>query len=282
MAFLKTIGRDAALEGFGVHSGKPARVVIRASDAGEIAFVRPDLGGAQGRLAEAGFEARNSTALLWPLFRVSTVEHLLAALSAAGIGSAVLSLEADEIPILDGSAAPFVRALGEAGTRDLAAPVRRLRVVRPFAVSEGDASIVVEPPAGAGDALDLIYTIDYPHPAIGRLTRALRLAPADFAREIAPARTFGFLADVEELHRRGLALGASRENTVVLDDAGVVGGPLRFPDEFVRHKLLDLTGDLALLGRPLAARVTAFKAGHRLHLEAVKFLRAHPDFAESY
>ena len=281
MPLLKTLARDVGLDGIGVHSGKRVRIVLGSSDAGEIAVRRSDLGGAAERLADAGFEARNSTALVWPAFRVSTVEHLLAALSAAGIGSAILTLDADEVPIRDGSAEPFVRAIAEAGTRALAASVPGWRVVKPFTVSKEDASVVFEPLSGE-TALELTYTIEYSHPAIGRQSRSLRLEPGAFEREIAPARTFGFLADVEALHRRGLALGASLENTVVLDAAGVTGGALRFPDEFVRHKLLDLVGDLALLGRPLAGRVTAFKAGHRLHIEAVKFLLAHPDFAESF
>jgi UDP-3-O-[3-hydroxymyristoyl] N-acetylglucosamine deacetylase len=281
MAVQKTLSREFLFNGAGVHSGKPVRLTLGPSDAGDIVVRRLDLGGAEARLADAGFETRNSTALVWPAFRVSTVEHLLAALSAAGIGSALLTLDADELPIMDGSAAPFVRALAGAGTRSLAAAVAGLRIVKPFAVSEEEASVVVEPLPGE-TALKLTYTIEYPHPAIGRQSRSMRLEKAAFNREIAPARTFGFLADVEALHKRGLALGASSDNTVVLDDSMVVGDGLRFPDEFVRHKLLDLVGDLALLGRPLAGRVTAFKAGHRLHVEAVKFLRAHPEFAEPF
>jgi UDP-3-O-[3-hydroxymyristoyl] N-acetylglucosamine deacetylase len=133
-------------------------------------------------------------------------------------------------------------------------------------------------PAPAGTGLHLDYTIVYDHPGIGRQRRGLDLTPESFASEVAPARTFGFLKDVEFYHRQGLALGASVENTVVLDDAAVVNPPLRFPDEFVRHKLLDLIGDLSLLGRPVAAKVTAYKAGHRLHLETVRYLLSHPEF----
>jgi UDP-3-O-[3-hydroxymyristoyl] N-acetylglucosamine deacetylase len=277
----KTLAREFSLDGVGVHSGKAVRLTVLPSEAGAFVFRRSDLGGREAPLAAAGFEALNSTTIVAGGFKVRTVEHLLAALSANGVGSAVIVLDADEVPILDGSARPFVRALEEAGTRVLVVPSPGLRIARPFAVSEGGASVIVEPPA-AEAALDLTYTIEYPHPAIGRQSFSVRLAPAEFAREIAPARTFGFLGDVEELHRRGLALGASYANTVVLDDDAVVSGPLRFRDEFVRHKILDLAGDLALLGRPLAGRVTAFKAGHRLHIEAVKFLLAHPEFAEPY
>jgi UDP-3-O-[3-hydroxymyristoyl] N-acetylglucosamine deacetylase len=281
MVSRNTLAREFSLDGVGVHSGKPVRLALVPSEAGSIVFRRSDLGGRELPLAAAGFEALNSTTIVGERFKVRTVEHLLATLFANGVGSAVVVLDADEVPIMDGSARPFVRALEEAGTCALGSPCRGLRISRPFAVFDGGASIVAEPPSGEG-ALDLSYAIEYPHPAIGRQSRSVRLTPGTFAREIAPARTFGFLADVEELRRRGLALGASYENTVVLDAEAVINGPLRFPDEFVRHKLLDLAGDLALLGRPLAGRITAFKAGHRLHLEAVKFLLANPDFTEPF
>ena len=281
MGRLLTLARDISLSGVGVHSGEPVRLTLRPSETGTLVFRRADLGGREGTLAGAVFEALNSTNVVTAGFKVRTVEHLLATLSANGVGSAVIELDGEEVPIGDGSALPFVRALGDAGMRRLADHAPGVRIARPFAVSDGGASLVLEPPVEDG-ALDLAYTIEYPHPAIGRLSSSLRLSPESFAREIAPARTFGFLADVEELHRRGLALGASYDNTVVLDARAVAGGALRFPDEFVRHKLLDLTGDLALLGRPLAARATAFKAGHRLHVEAVRFLLAHPEFAEPF
>jgi UDP-3-O-[3-hydroxymyristoyl] N-acetylglucosamine deacetylase len=154
-----------------------------------------------------------------------------------------------------------------------------LKILKPFAVEEKGASIVVEP-VEAGDVLWLSYTIEYPHPSIGRQSLSLTFRQETFARDIAPARTFGFIRDVEMLHSQGLALGASFENTVVLDDEKVMNPPLRFPDEFVRHKLLDIAGDLALLGRPLLGRVTAHKAGHRLHFQVVQFLAASPDFWE--
>jgi len=281
MVSRNTLSREFSLDGIGVHSGKPVRLTLVPSEAGAIVFRRSDLGGWETPLAAAGFEALNSTTVVGERFKVRTVEHLLAAMFANGVASAVIVLDADEVPIMDGSARPFVRALEEAGTRVLKSPGRGLRISRPFAVSDGGASIVAEPPC-VDDVLDLSYAIEYAHPAIGRQSFSVRLTPGEFAREIAPARTFGFLGDVEELHRRGLALGASYENTVVLDAGAVISGPLRFPDEFVRHKLLDLAGDLALLGRPLAGRVTAHKAGHRLHLEAVKFLLANPDFTEPF
>jgi UDP-3-O-[3-hydroxymyristoyl] N-acetylglucosamine deacetylase len=159
-----------------------------------------------------------------------------------------------------------------AGTRPIGRAADPIVVEAPFSIEEGGASIGFAPPAEGDSGLVLRYTIVYDHPAIGEQSREIRFEPETYLREIAPARTFGFLGDVEALRARGLALGASMDNTVVLDGTAVVSGPLRFPDEFVRHKLLDLSGDLALAGRPLCGRVTARKAGHRLHLLAVRRL----------
>lgn len=273
----KTIRNEVRLEGVGVHSGKPVRLVLRPSNREEIVFRREDLGGLEMGVDPGRVEALNSTAIAGLRFKVRTVEHLLASLFSFGVNSVVVELDADEIPILDGSALPFVRALEAGGTRSLSGNIPVLKIRKPFAIEENGASVIVEP-APAGKGLRLAYTIEYPHPSIGRQSRGLSLTPATFAREVAPARTFGFIKDVEALHGRGLALGASFENTVVLDSEGVLNGPLRFPDEFVRHKLLDFAGDLALLGRPLAGRFTAHRAGHRLHLRVVRFLLGNPDF----
>ena len=273
----KTIRSEIRVEGVGVHSGKPVRLILRPSNKGRIVFRRGDIGGPDMAVDPGRVEALNSTTLAGPRFKVRTVEHLLASLFAFGVTSVVVELDADEIPILDGSALPFVRAIEAGGTRPLPGNVPVLEIRRPFAVEDNGASVVVEP-GSAGEGLRLAYTIEYPHPLIGRQSRGLILTPETFAAEAAPARTFGFIKDVETLHGRGLALGASFENTVVLDSERVINGPLRFPDEFVRHKLLDLAGDLALAGRPLAGRFTAHKAGHRLHLQAVRFLVEHPDF----
>jgi UDP-3-O-[3-hydroxymyristoyl] N-acetylglucosamine deacetylase len=273
----KTLARPVELEGLGVHSGRAVRLGLFPSSSGEILFRRTDLGGAELLLRPDRVESRNSTTLVGDHFKVQTVEHLLAALYAYGVGSLVIALDADEIPIMDGSALPFVRALEKAGFADLAARRPVLKVRKTVLREEKDAWVRLDPVAG-GEELALEYTIVYSHPSIGTQRLGLSLTPASFAEGIAPARTFGFLKDVELYHKQGLALGASIDNTVVLDETSVVNPPLRFPDEFVRHKLLDITGDLALLGRPLAAKVTAYKAGHRLHLETVLFLLAHPEY----
>jgi len=277
MTHKKTILRNIRLSGAGVHSGKPVKLTLLPSEAGEIVFRRMDLGNLEARIDPGRVESFNSTTLVGDEFNVRTVEHLLASLFAFGVNSLVVEIDADEIPIMDGSARPFVLALEKAGTRRLAQKIPSLKILRPFAVEDKGASVIVEP-SETGAGLWLSYAIDYANPAIGLRRFERRFTLASFAREIAPARTFGFVRDVETLRCQGLALGASLENTVVLDDAGVMNGPLRFPDEFVRHKLLDLAGDLALLGRPLIGRFTACKAGHRLHLLAVRFILEHPGF----
>jgi len=274
----KTVSGPLSFEGVGVHSGKRVHLRLLPSPAGRIIFRRTDLGGLEMPLEFDRVESRNSTTLVGDRFSVRTVEHLLAALWARGIDSLVVELDAEEIPILDGSAAPFVQALQTSGFEDLPSSRPALRVVQPFSLEDRGASIAFAPPGESG-GLEIAYSIEYDHPAIGVRTLAQRFSWDVFAREIAPARTFGFLKDFEGLKAQGLALGASFENTVVLDENGIVSGPLRYPDEFVRHKLLDLVGDLALLGRPLSGRVTAVKAGHRLHLQAVRYFLDHPECA---
>ena len=272
-----TIAREIRIEGSGVHSGKIAHLTLRPSDSGEIVFLRPDLGNSRTSLSVDRVECRNSTTLLGEKFKIRTIEHLLASLFAFGIRSLDIELDADEVPILDGSSGAFVRELEAAGRRDVGGGIPGIRIARPFSVRENDASILFEP-AASGEGLRLSSTIVFAHPAIGTQCLALDFGKDVFIHEIAPARTFGFLEDVEILRSQGLALGASFDNTVVLDNAKVLNGPLRFPDEFVRHKLLDLAGDLALLGRPLFGRITAHKAGHRLHLKGVQFLARNPDY----
>jgi len=272
MAFQRTIGREAALAGHGVHSGKAVKLRLLPSDTGRIVFRRTDLGGLEMPLSAAAAESRNNTSVVGTAFRIQTVEHLLAALWAFGVGSLVVELDSDELPIMDGSSLPFAEAVAAAGTRELGDQVDPIVIRTTFAVEEEGASIEFGPWGSGGSGLELSYTIVYAHPAIGEQSREINFDPETFLRQIAPARTFGFLKDVEGLRRQGLAQGASLANTVVLDDSGVLNGPLRFPDEFVRHKLLDLAGDLALIGRPLSGRVAARKAGHRLHLKAVRHL----------
>jgi UDP-3-O-[3-hydroxymyristoyl] N-acetylglucosamine deacetylase len=273
----KTIQREIVLSGLGIHSGKNVRLVLKPLEAGQIMFRRVDLGNLEARIDPRNIDARNSTSLLGERFQVRTVEHLMASLFAFGINSITIELDADEIPILDGSALPFVRAIQKAGTRRLRLGVRPLKILKLLTLKENGASVSAAPsPAGRG--VRLSYSIEYSHPAIQKQSLSLKLGSRSFVREIAPARTFGFLKDADILRSRGLSLGSSLENVVVLDDENVLNGPLRFPDEFVRHKLLDFAGDLGLLGRPLIGRFEAHKAGHRLHVKLVHFLLDHPEY----
>jgi UDP-3-O-[3-hydroxymyristoyl] N-acetylglucosamine deacetylase len=277
MAAKRTIQKEISLSGVGIHSGKTVRLVLKPAESGNITFLRVDLGRLETRLNPRDLEARNNTTLLGEKFRVRTVEHLMAALFAFGINSLTVELDADEIPIMDGSALPFAQAIDKAGTRRLPLPVRPLKIRKSLVLEENGASVSAFP-SSSGLGIELSYSIEYSHPAIGRQSLSLRLSPQGFVREIAPARTFGFLSDAEMLRARGLALGGSFENAVILDGEKILNGPLRFPDEFVRHKLLDLVGDLSLLSRPLIGRFEAHKAGHRLHVKLVQFLLDHPEF----
>ncbi len=278
MGFSKTIAGPIAFEGVGVHSGRPVRLLLLPSDRPGIVFRRTDLEQAEMALSPDRVESQNSTTLIGDRFSVRTVEHLLAALWIPGIDALTVELDSDEIPILDGSAGPFALAIQASGVTVL--PIRQpvIRLVHPFRVEDGAGASIAFSPCGPGADPEFSYTIVYDHPSIGSQSLRRPLRWDIFIREIAPARTFGFFKDVEEYRARGLALGASVENTVVLDDSGVMNGPLRFPDEFVRHKLLDLAGDLALLGRPFRARVSAEKAGHKLHFQAVRHLLDHPEY----
>jgi len=240
--------------------------ILPASPHTGIVFVRTDQDGHTVPARQEYLEAtRLSTSLSRNGIRVATVEHLLAALWALGVDNARVEVDGPEVPILDGSAAPFVEALGEVGLKRQNAPRRFLTMLQPISVADGEKRLAIFP---AND-LRAAYAIDFSHPAIGYQEKAFRLSPHAFAEELASARTFCLVQDVEAMRRQGLALGGNLSNAVVVGDDGILNGPLRFPDEFVRHKLLDLIGDLALLGHPLRGHVVGFKGGHRLHAALV-------------
>jgi UDP-3-O-[3-hydroxymyristoyl] N-acetylglucosamine deacetylase len=259
----KTIKREVAFQGRGLHSGRLVnlRILPAAPDSGVI-FVRMDQGGLEIPARRQFLEATHlSTTLARRGVRVGTVEHLLGAVTGLGIDNLRVELDGPEVPIADGSAAPFVAALREAGELRQKSPRRVLSILKPILVAEGDKKMAVFP---ANDSR-ATYAIDFPDTAIGYQEKDVRLNAGQFAEEIAPARTFCLLRDVEAMIRHGYALGGSLENAVVVGDDGILAGSLRFQDEFVRHKILDLMGDLALLGYPLRGHVVAFKGGHRLH-----------------
>lgn len=262
MDLQRTLARPVELEGLGLHTGATARLRLLPAEAGSgLVFVRGEGGAvlpASWQLLQGG---SLSTTLSRGDARIMTVEHLLSALHGLGIDNARLEIDGPEVPILDGSSLPFVEAILEAGTRALDAPRRYLSLNRPVRVKEGDKEILALP---AND-LRATYAIEFPHPAIGYQALETGVEAASYAAAIAPARTFCLMRDVAAMRRAGLARGGSLDNAVVVGEDGVLNGALRFPDEFVRHKVLDLIGDLALLGAPLRAHVIAFKGGHRLH-----------------
>jgi UDP-3-O-[3-hydroxymyristoyl] N-acetylglucosamine deacetylase len=191
---------------------------------------------------------------------VETVEHLLAALVSVGVDNIYIDLTHNEVPIMDGSSAPFLYLVQEAGVKRLASPRRYLKILRPVQIANGDKRIAIYP----SDHFKVSYTISFDHPLLRHQSRTERITEQSFAESIAPARTFGFLKEVEMLRQNGLALGGSLENAIVIGDAGVLNA-LRFEDEFVRHKILDVIGDLALVGHPIVGHVVAHRAGHALH-----------------
>ncbi len=284
----QTIARAVSCEGVGLHGGEPARVTLRPSRARSgIIFRRVDLErdmAARGRATRIEIPASlegvsrvdHATTLsvhaaCGPV-SVGTVEHLIAALRGAGIDACTVEVDGPEVPILDGSSAPWMTLLESAGRSTLARPRRQMRILRPVSVELGGASVHAYP----ADEFRVTCSIDFSHEAIGRQEISLDVTPESFASQLAGARTFGFLREVEALRAAGLARGGSMENAIVIGDDGILNGPLRFEDEFVRHKALDLIGDLALVGFPLIGHVVARRAGHRAHVEFARELLASP------
>ncbi len=269
----KTVSANVSITGIGLHSGIYTKVELRPVRAGSgITFVRTDLRGLRIPALQASTTALDyATTVGKDDVSVGTVEHLLSAIMACGITDVDVHIDGPEVPIVDGSALPFMHLIDAAGVREIGGELPVLRVVEPIEVVDGDKSIRLTP----SNRLTLKYRIDFDHPMIGRQAFHFDFEHETFLRKIAPARTFGFVRDVEKLRAAGLARGGSVENCIVLDDRGVVNGPLRFRDEFVRHKILDLVGDLALIGRPIVGEITAHRAGHALHSRFVeKVLRA--------
>ncbi len=272
MVYQTTIARTVETTGIGLHTAVPARLRLLPAPAGTgIVFRRTDLDNFQIEArAENVARVSYATSLMKRGVLISTTEHLLAALYASGIDNIIVELDAIEVPIMDGSSQPFVELLARAGLRRLRRRRRYLQVVRPLEVAEDGRWICVSP----AEEFSIRCFIDFPHPRIGAQQVELCVHRESFARELAPARTFGFLDDVERLRALGLIRGGSLQNAIVLTRDGILNDGLRFPDEFVRHKALDLIGDLALLGWPLLGRVEAHKAGHALHVALVSRLRA--------
>ena len=215
----------------------------------------------------------HATSLVRDGVSIDTVEHILSALHGLGVDDVLVEVSGPEVPILDGSAAPFVLLIHEAGLRPQAMVRQYLKVLKPVEVVRGGKWARLLP----ADHLRISYSIGFDHPLLRQQALSVRVSPSTFAEEIAPARTFGFLRDVETLRRNGLALGGSLENAIVIGESGVLNNKLRFEDEFVRHKILDAVGDLALLGHPVVGHLEASKAGHALHAAVVQELLASHD-----
>ena len=261
--FQQTIRRPVACSGIGLHSGNKVTLRLRPApvDPG-IVFKRLDLDGLEIPADVTHIDSMHyATGLARDEASVETVEHLLAALVSLEIDNAIVELNQAEVPIMDGSAASFVYLVHEAGIRKLGATRKFLKVIRPIALSRGDKRIALYP----SDHFKVTYSISFDHPLLRHQSRTMRLTEAVFVDEIAPARTFGFLKEAEMLRQRGLALGASLDNAVVLGETGVLNSSLRFKDEFVRHKILDVIGDLALVGYPIIGHLVAHRGGHALH-----------------
>lgn len=273
-----TLASRVQCTGIGLHTGKPVDLVLRPAAAGTgLLFLRTDLEPAVRFPARAEWvvDTTLATTLGNRDARLSTVEHLISALHGMGVDNCTVECSGPELPIMDGSAAPFVYMIEHAGLRPQRRMRRRLVITRPIEVRDGDRWVRAVP----SREFKLSVSIDYSHPAIQKQSLpTLSLDPTVYARQIAPARTFGFLSDVQKLQSVGLARGGSLQNAIVLDDSRVLNRDgLRFADEFVRHKALDLIGDLALLGLPLRGHIQAMKSGHPLHQALVAEIRANPD-----
>jgi UDP-3-O-[3-hydroxymyristoyl] N-acetylglucosamine deacetylase len=269
MSYRRTLKREVACTGIGLHSGRPVRLRLKPAAAGYgIRFVRCDVGVEIPAGLASLTRLDHATTLARGGVTIETVEHLLSALQALGVDDVRVEVDGPEIPILDGSAAPFVILIHEAGLKPLAAPRRFLKVLRPVEVVRGLKSARLSP----DDHFRVSYTIGFDHPLLRHQALSLRVTSQSYVDGIAAARTFGFLRDVETLRRNGLALGGSLDNAIVIGESGVLNNKLRFEDEFVRHKILDAIGDLALLGHPLLGHLEAVRAGHALHAELAQKL----------
>jgi len=262
----RTIKTSISCEGIGLHTGTPVRMTLKpASEGTGVVFIRTDLGNAKIRAIGANTAATSyATTLSQNGVSIATVEHLLAAFSGLGIDNVSVEIDASEVPIMDGSAAAFVRLIADAGIQTQDEPQPVLKVVRPVFVREGNKQIAIWP----AETSSISYFIDFNHPMLKEQSLQYQPSEESFLREVSDARTFGFLSDVQTLRANGLAKGGSLDNAVILGDDSVLNkSGLRYKDEFVRHKILDLIGDLSLVGMPVIGHIVAHKSGHGLNTQ---------------
>jgi UDP-3-O-[3-hydroxymyristoyl] N-acetylglucosamine deacetylase len=250
-----------------LHSGAPVSMRILPAPSGTgIVFRRTDLDGFEIEAVSRNVaRVSYATSLMKKGVLISTTEHLLSAFIGVGIDNAIVELDNLELPILDGSAQPFIEMIQKSGIRKQRRLRKYLKIRREIEMRESNKFIAVYP----ADSYTVSYSINFPHPLIGKETLKVELSNGSYLRNIAPARTFGSRADEQAMRNMGLIRGASRENCIVLTRDGLENGPLRFRDEFVRHKVLDLVGDLALLGKQILGNVVADRAGHAMHTALV-------------
>jgi UDP-3-O-[3-hydroxymyristoyl] N-acetylglucosamine deacetylase len=273
----RTFKQREAMSGLGLHTGASVKLTLAPAPV-DSGIVFTAAGVEIPALSEFVVDTKMNTSLGRGPVRIGTVEHLLAALSGCGIDNARIEVEGPEIPIADGSSEPFVALIREAGIHEQRAARRYLMVRRSVSVMEGDKLARLSPARGK---FAVNYTIDFRHPLISDQSFRLELNEKSFQKEIARARTFGFKRDVEQLHRAGLARGGSLENAVVVDDFNILNPEgLRYPDEFVRHKILDALGDLSLIGMPVIGQLTAVKSGHALNQQLVRRVLVEPEACE--
>ncbi len=276
MFFQKTIRKSVQVEGIGIHSGKATQLRFKPAPANTgVYFIRADLPNKPFlKVSALNVQAVSyQTTLGGPFFQVATIEHCVSALSALRLDNVYIELDGPEIPICDGSAQYFLEALVQAEIIELDEPRKYCYITEPISYSEGEKSAYILPYHG----LHLTLTIDFAHPLIGTQKIDLEINEQTFARDIANARTFGFLKDVESLKSAGLALGGSLDNCIVLDDSKIINPEgLRYADEFVRHKVLDALGDLVTLEMPLMGHVVLHKAGHDIMNKLIKKIVASP------
>ena len=277
MRLQQTVANSASCKGVGLHTGKPVMLTIRPAPA-DTGVVFVNRNGHAGASLAASVDHLVATELCTAIsgngFQVKTIEHVLAALAGLNVDNAYVDIDASEAPVMDGSSAPFVRLIESAGVVSQNRLRSFLKITRPLEIVDGSRRIRIEP----ASTPRITYTIHYDHPLIQTQTYAYEHSSRAFASDIAGARTFGFLQEVEALWARGLGRGGNLENTVVLSEDGILNeSGLRFTDEFVRHKVLDLIGDFSLLGLPFIGHLIAVRSGHALHTRLVKQILDHPE-----
>jgi UDP-3-O-[3-hydroxymyristoyl] N-acetylglucosamine deacetylase len=271
-----TIKRNIKIEGIGLHTGAPARVEMTpAADNTGIMFVRADTHPPVMIKADSSniLATDHATTIGKGNTKISTIEHLMAAVYALGINNIIIRVYGPEVPVMDGSSRPFVDALTAAGIAYNSSPEITLDIKSRLSISDGDKFISIEPCRG----LYVDCRIEFDHPLIQKQLFSAKITPKNFTKKICMARTFGFLKDVEAMKKHGLALGGSLENAVVIDNDRIINSEgLRSPDEFVKHKVLDLIGDIALSGFRINGRIKAVKTGHEMHSRLVQKIMATP------